>query len=131
MEILDSDKFVYVEFDSAFLPIRIFRNQEQAKRSDAWTWGMVKAWTRVMATSAIRRRVFERDDWACVHCGEPIDWQNGELHERWARGDIRLMESGEYQGGEISIENSETRCHNCHTGRGGAHDRHPQWSATS
>jgi len=41
MEILDSEKFVYVEFDSAFLPIRIFRNREQAARSEAWTLSLI------------------------------------------------------------------------------------------
>jgi len=128
MEILNSEKFVYVEFDSAFRPIRIFRNREQAARYEAWTFNMVKIWSRTRATAALRRRVFDRDDWACVHCGTPFDWQTGEMHERWHRGDVRRLESGEYQGGEISMENSEARCRGCHTGPGGAHDRRPQWS---
>jgi hypothetical protein len=121
METLNKpERFAYVEFDGGGRPVTIFRTLEQATQSVSWDCGLVKAWSRRRAVGAIRRQVFDRDGWCCVHCGVNVTWQTGEMHERQPRGDIRKMDTG-YQGGFISLENSETRCRDCHTGPEGAH----------
>jgi hypothetical protein len=124
-----SDKFAFVEFDT-FGPIRIFRTEHAASQSQAWDLGMVKAWNRARATEAIRRRVFYRDGWLCVHCGNSITWETGHLHERQHRGEILEISENEWQGGEVSLANSETRCYHCHivdpTGHG---KRAPQFGS--
>jgi hypothetical protein len=61
-EVLTSEKFVFVEFDSSGQPVRIFRNREEACQSDVWNFGVVKAWTRKRAVEAIQRRGFESDN---------------------------------------------------------------------
>lgn len=120
--------YVWTEFDPEFdLPIRIFRYQSQAMRNPAWDNGQVRLVTYAYAVEIIRQYVFRRDEYACVHCGNMVTWESGEMHERQPRGQIRLTEDGEYQGGEISTENSETRCHDCHTGSNGVHNRNPIW----
>src|SRR5574337_1376167 len=98
------EKFAYVEFDAGGQPVCIFRTLMQATRSVAWDCGLVKAWSRRRAVAAIRRQVFDRDGWACVHCGANVSWQTGEMHERVPRG----------EGGLISTDNSCTMCHSCH-----------------
>lgn len=123
------DKFVWVEFDTNGQPLRIFRTEEQAKLSIAWDIGLIKAWSRKRAIESIRRQVFERDAWQCVHCGSLLDWNKAEMHEKWPRGEIRRLENGEYRGGEISLDNSETRCHECHVLI--AHNREPRWTKAS
>lgn len=110
------DTRAYVEFSSATgLPIRIFRTDKQAAASPAWDLGLVKEWNRAKAVTSIRRQVFERDGWACIHCATTVTWSTGEMNERQHRGQILQLESGEYHGGEISLDNSETLCHGCHT----------------
>ncbi len=101
----------YVEFDKIG-PVRIFRTAQAAAVTR--TFGLVRIVNRTLAVRAIRRRVFERDGWACVHCANPVIWKTGHMHERQARGDIQLTEEGYYSGGEISLENSITLCANCH-----------------
>jgi hypothetical protein len=108
--------------------IRIFRTRTQAVTSSAYTEARVVQQPYYIAVSNIRALVMHRDQSACVHCGELVTWGSGEMHERQWRGQIKQISEFEYQGGEISVSNSETRCHNCHTGPGGAHDRNPKWS---
>lgn len=110
---MTSDTIAYVEFDIAG-PIRIFRNKDLAVSSEAFNIGLVRQWSYSRAVKAIRRRVFERDGWACVHCSEPLTWQTAHMHERQSRGDIQLTPEGYYSGGEISLENSITLCSECH-----------------
>lgn len=122
--------YVWAEFDNEFdRPIRIFRYQSQAMKNPGWDSGHVRLSSFKYAVETIRRYVFQRDEYACVHCGDMVTWESGEMHERQPRGQIRQTDDGEYRGGEISVENSETRCHNCHTGIGGAHNRNPIWSS--
>lgn len=123
--------YIYAELNAAGAPIRIFRYTRQAMQNPAWDAGRVQLLAYRYAVEKIRLQIFLRDEYACVHCGGMVTWESGEMHERQPRGQIRQIENGEYQGGEISIENSETRCHECHTGRGGAHDRHPMWTQLS
>lgn len=120
---------VWVEIDPAKGgAIRIFRTQRQAVTSDAHTEGRVVQQPYALAVENIRWNVFARDEFACVHCAELVTWFSGEMHERQWRGQIRQITQFEYKGGEVSLENSETRCQKCHTGPGGAHDRNPRWS---
>lgn len=125
------DKFAYVEFSAATgKPIRIFRTEHAASVSPAWDLGLVKLWNRARAVDSIRRQVFERDGWACVHCSESICWKTGHMHERQARGQILQISENEWQGGEISLDNSVTLCAQCHlydkiAGHG---DRQPDFS---
>lgn len=123
------DTFVYLEFDTAGKPVRIFRTDKAAANSVAWDEHRVKLWHYARAVQEIRHAVFERDGWACIHCGNDVTWNTGHMHEKQARGDIREVEEGTYSGGEISLDNSETRCYNCHlvdpTGHG---KRKPQFS---
>jgi len=64
-----------------------------------------------MAKEHLRRIIFRRDSYHCVKCGSPVTWETGELHEKVPRS----------QGGERTLENCETLCKSCHTGRKGAH----------
>ena len=88
-----------------------------------------------IAIRHIRQQVFTRDNYQCVHCGRSIIWESGhansgELHEKQARGDCQQVGKFEYQSGEQSVDNCETRCHSCHTGKGGVQDRSPSFSVS-
>lgn len=81
----------------------------------AWTYARR---SRRETVGHIRRQVFERDKRQCVACGEMLVLDSGhrnsmEMHERIPRG----------RGGVIALWNSESRCHDCHTGRHGAHGK--------
>lgn len=82
--------------------IEILKNEKHACQQPA---GVVTAFKdRGEATGQIRKQVFVRDKYACTHCGNPVTWYNGHMHERVWRG----------RGGEISVENSTTLCPDCH-----------------
>lgn len=82
------------------------------KRALAWIsacsekrWQLrVERSSRKLTILQIRAAVYERDQSACVACGELVTWQGMHLHERVPRS----------KGGIISIENCETRCADCH-----------------
>jgi 5-methylcytosine-specific restriction endonuclease McrA len=78
---------------------------------------------RSQAVRQIRYAVFDRDGWQCIHCGQLVDKQSGELDERQARGKCKQQPDGDFQSGEVSIANCQTMCRQCHTGPGGKHDR--------
>lgn len=126
-----SNEKVYVEYD-AIGPIRVFRSDRAAadiSHNLAWSLNLIKLANRAWAVQVIRMRVFHRDSWACVHCSNGITWSTGHMHERQARGDIRLTPEGYYSGGEISLENSCTLCYHCHLEDDNAHGkRRPQFS---
>lgn len=101
------DDVCWVELDACKQPIRIFRTINAALSSPAFDQGLVMEWGRAAAIASIRLRVFVRDSFMCVHCGEDVTWDGpnkGEMHERIWRG----------RGGEISVENSVTLCQECH-----------------
>lgn len=76
---------------------------------------------RSEAVSEIRRQVFERDDYTCVHCGELVTWKTGHMDEFVSRG----------KGGEVSVDNCQTLCANCHIGPQGKHgNRRPKFKGT-
>jgi 5-methylcytosine-specific restriction endonuclease McrA len=68
---------------------------------------------RGKAVGQIRQQVFERcsvegsSDWhECERCGRTITWETMEMHETLPKG----------SGGEVSLENCEALCHQCHQG---------------
>ena len=63
------------------------------------------------AVKAIRHEIFLRQMSACIRCGKVFTEDQMHLHERKFRS----------QGGEISLENSEGLCYECHLGRSGVH----------
>ena len=104
-------KNVRVQLGDDSLPIRIFKDR---------SWKLLPAeqvqlMDRARAVGLIRVQVFERaykeDDfgvvgyWECARCGRRITPETGEMHERVPKG----------SGGEVSLENSEAICRNCHT----------------
>jgi 5-methylcytosine-specific restriction endonuclease McrA len=94
-------KLVWVELDLINgLAVRIFRNRKEALSAVA----IVDFITKVDATRQIRRAVFIRDIFACVKCGKALSWSSGHMHERIAKG----------KEGEVSLDNSELRCYDCH-----------------
>ena len=117
----------WVEFGSHGLAVRIFRKERQARQHPAWGTSVIRQFSRKEATFQIRKQVFARDCYSCVKCGRALQWSTMEMHEKQPRGTILKTESG-YSGGEVSVANGETRCHTCHTGPGGAHDRNPRFS---
>lgn len=84
--------------------IRIFKNSKAAFSSSAWADCRVVLADRAIATKDIRAAVFQRDGYACTHCGKAVTWETGHLHERVWRG----------RGGEMSLDNSTTLCVSCH-----------------
>lgn len=101
---------VWVQLDNVVLtgqhciaPVAIFDNWKQA--NDAGV--SPSLWDAQNAKEIIRRLVFERDNYACTHCGAPVTWEKegkGDMHERLWRG----------RGGNISVANSTTLCNGCH-----------------
>jgi hypothetical protein len=107
----------WTEIGDAGLPIRIFKNRMQAVEAGCPLGGAYML--RAAVVESIRRQVFERDKFKCTHCGCPVTWRSGEMHERKWRG----------RGGEISLENSTTLCYPCHQSDpvAGHGKRQPQW----
>lgn len=86
-------------------PVLIFRSRHDALLCPEWEWGRVKLdYPRSEAVGAIRRAVFERDDYTCRHCGELVTTKTGHLDEIVPRG----------KGGSISTENCQCLCPKCH-----------------
>lgn len=117
---------IWAELGPTGLAIRIFRNKRMAvlcqvnpSRGLA-PEPVIRQMRRDVATAQIRQQVFERDGWACVKCGQALSWALAEMDEKESRG----------RGGEVSVENGQTLCRPCHTGPGGKHDRHPQFTAS-
>lgn len=95
------------------LAIRIFRTRKAAFEAADKPVCIEKA----LAVSQVRRQVFNRQEGVCLRCPNIILWTTGHLHENISRG----------QGGEVSLENCEMLCADCHLN--GAHgDRRPQFT---
>lgn len=107
-------KMVLVETDRDGV-IRIFRTTKTAVSSPAWDENRVARIDRGIAVGQIRRRVFDRAEYECEKCSAPLVWEtgrsnSGEMHEKQPKG----MKSQKF--GEVSLENCELLCRNCHTG---------------
>lgn len=126
----------YVQLGPTGLAIRIFRNKKaavlfQLRPSHGLDQPVIRQMERAVAVEQIRRQVFERDDYTCVRCGKTLTWETAEMHEKQARGNCQQVGKYEYQSGEQSVENCETLCHECHTGKGGVQDRSPSFTRTN
>lgn len=104
---------VWVEcVGAAMKPIRVCRRLPHRE-------GAFYLMDKAQAVGAIRHEIFERQHRECIRCGTPITEAQMHLHERKTRG----------QGGEISLDNSEGLCADCHIGRSGEHgNRRPQFT---
>lgn len=113
-------KLCLVELDPATRrPIRIFRNKRTATASEAWARGDVRWIDAATAKLDIRIQVFERAGRECERCGKPLTWDSLHMHERIHRG----------KGGEVSTENGEALCYECHIGPLGEHSgRSPRFT---
>lgn len=130
---------VICEIGSDGRAIRIFRNRKMAciyavdpSRGLA-PEPIIKIRFKAEAVGHIRRQVFERDDYQCVHCGSFVVWEqnrvnSGEMDEKQARGDCQKRADGRYSSGEVSVANCQTLCRRCHTGPGGKQDRSPSFT---
>ena len=130
----------YVQFGPTGLVIQIFRNKKAAvmyvgnpNRGLALD-PVLGQLEHKLAVGHVRKQVFERDGYICVHCGKAVVWESGlpnsgELDEKQARGDCQKGLDGHYHSGAISVANCQTLCHNCHQGQEGKHQRQPQWSS--
>ena len=56
------------------------------------------------ALEVLRRYRFTMDGWRCVDCGRAVGWVSGHLSHTVSRG----------AGGSDTIENTRTRCEDCH-----------------
>lgn len=120
-------KMSWTEMDQfTGLAIRIFRNKAamweyigaaEANGTDA---PIVNFMEKALAVSQIRRQVYNKQDGRCMRCPALVTYRAAHLHEKIHRG----------EGGEISLENSEILCAECHLfGKGSAHgNRRPQFT---
>jgi 5-methylcytosine-specific restriction endonuclease McrA len=109
-------KLVHVEIGDSGLPIRIFRDKSWRLLPE----DRVGLMTKEEAVGSIRDQVYERasrDSPAgggiaeCENCGRRITWKTFEMNERRPKG-----AGGGKTGGEVSLENCEALCHDCHQG---------------
>lgn len=100
--------FVEIHDDGEFLAVvRIFRHWRAAAESAAYDLGKVIEYPRSVAVENIRRQVFRRAANECERCGAPITWATMHMHEKVFKSD----------GGEVSLENCQALCYDCHLGR--------------
>lgn len=96
-------KIVWVEIAANGEPCRIFRTKKAAVAAGVVFFDWPKRW----AVEAIRKQVIARASSACDRCGTIVSDNVGEMHETLPRG----------KGGEVSLDNCEWLCHDCHQGK--------------
>lgn len=117
-------KLVRVEIGSNGLPCRIFRDK-------SWkTCNSVQIMDRGKAVGAIRTQVWDRsetpDGWhECERCGRLIGWDTFEMNEKRPKG-----AGGGKTGGEVSLQNSEALCHQCHQGNPDSAHGNRRWQTS-
>jgi len=105
-------KFVWVEIDPrSGLPVRIFRSNKAALASTKVTTFIPKA----LAVGKIREQVYKRAEGKCQKCGKQLSWESAEMDEIKSKG----------SGGEVSVENGQLLCHDCHVIKT---NRHPKFT---
>lgn len=109
-------KVVWIETDSDWLIVRIFRSKAAMLREiSPDNPGRLRQIRYVHAVEALRRRLYLRSRGCCDFCGSVVTESSGHMHEKKHRG----------KGGEISMENSVFICAACHKD---AHkERSPRW----
>ncbi len=101
---------VWVQLGENGLAAKIFSHQKEMFfecPSDAKAIEMERA----LAVRQIRVQIWDRQDGTCIRCPKLVTWNGAHLHELESRG----------RGGNISLENSEILCADCHIGPQGAH----------
>lgn len=104
-------KVVTAQLDEHGRVVRIFKTGKDAARFHLPVGHTFSETDRTEAVREIRRQVFERQDYLCRHCPNLITWAAGEMNEIVPKG----------RGGEVSLDNCEALCHDCHQGRTGVH----------
>ena len=104
-------KTVRVELDSIGNVVRIFRDKSWRDFPE----DRVRIMDRSEAVGWIRMEVYERSRGlqgpSCERCGRQIAWNTFEMNEKRPKG-----AGGGKTGGEVSLENCEALCHQCHLG---------------
>lgn len=100
-----ASKLVHVELGNSGLPCRIFRDRSWRNFLE----DRIALMTKAEAVKYIREQVFVRsknDDGIaeCEKCGRYITWGSMEMNEKKLRS----------LGGEVSLENCEALCQDCH-----------------
>ena len=100
---------VWVQLGDNGQAVRIFRTQKEMffecpVDCDA-------SMERAIAVGQIRAQIWNRQNGVCAKCSTLLTKSGMHMHERKHRG----------RGGEISLENSEGLCYQCHLGARGAH----------
>ena len=101
-------KWVRVLIGPEGRPVRIFRNKDWLD----FPAGQVVEMTKAEAVGSIREQVFERARnpltglFECEKCGRIITWKSGQMNE--------IVPKGSSKGGEVSLENCEALCGDCH-----------------
>jgi 5-methylcytosine-specific restriction endonuclease McrA len=120
-----TSKLVPVEIGPNGLPCRIFRTKE-------WkTCDSVQIMDRGKAVGAIRAQVYDRSEapegahHECERCGRYITWESFEMNEKRPKGS-----GGGKTGGEVSLENSEALCHQCHQGSSDSAHGNRRWQSS-
>lgn len=123
------------------LAIRIFRNKKQAAIHCANPnrgldpEPIIRQMERSVAVDQIRRQVYDKYEHKCAKCTKLLRFERGhlnsmELDEVQARGECEQVSKYDYQSGEVSVANGQPLCRDCHTGKGGKHDRSPSFTTT-
>ena len=115
-----ASKLVRVELDDSGLPCRIFRDRSWRSFPE----DRIALMTKAEAVPSIRRRILERaenDDGIaeCERCGRYITWDSFEMNEK-------LLKS---LGGEVSLENCEALCQDCHQTGPDAFHKDRRWQS--
>lgn len=113
-------KLVHVELDDSGLPCRIFRDRSWRSFPE----DNISLAAKSFAVAAIRKRVFDRsknDDGIaeCERCGRYITWDSFEMNEK-------ILKS---LGGEVSLENCEALCQDCHQTGPDAYHADRRWQS--
>jgi len=110
----------WVSVDAEFRPLEVFKRQSEAVRAFQTYPSMTNLveMDRFEAVGAIRHEIFIRQKGRCIACDKIVTEEQAHMHEKVSRG----------KGGNISLDNSEILCSNCHIGPDGAHgNRRPKF----
>lgn len=128
----------WVELGPTGLAIRIFRTKKAAaiyQSTHEIPFPVIRRMEYAQAAAQIRRQVYEKSYHKCAGCGKLLRYESGfpnsmEMDEVQARGKCEQISRFDYQSGEVSVENGQALCRDCHTGKGGKHDRSPSFTTT-
>lgn len=106
---------VFVEIDEAGNVTRIIKSKGGACFVPP---ERLRELPRKDAVEAIRKQVFERDEYLCRYCGKQLTWHTGHCDEIIPKS----------KGGEVALSNCQLLCAHCHIGPKGKHsNRWPQF----